>query len=162
LLPFALGNDAGGSVRIPAALCGATGFMPTYYRVSPQGPSLCLTIGQNGPIATCARDAALVAAVIADSGEAPLRLPLLPEIKASRPLQGLRVGLFKLWFQDCDEAVLTTCNAALTALETLGEALGAVFFCPCLSPYGDGFSRRAVAAERESYMSCTAPHHWPV
>jgi aspartyl-tRNA(Asn)/glutamyl-tRNA(Gln) amidotransferase subunit A len=120
LLPFALGNDAGGSVRIPAALCGATGFIPTYHRVAPQGPSLCLTIGQNGPIATCARDAAIVAAVMADAGEVPVRLPLLSSVKASRPLQGLKVGFFKPWYDDCDEEVLTACNGALTALEVLG------------------------------------------
>jgi Asp-tRNA(Asn)/Glu-tRNA(Gln) amidotransferase A subunit family amidase len=123
LLPFALGNDAGGSVRVPSALCAATGFIPTYHRISPQGPSLCLTIGQNGAIATCARDAAVVYAVIADSCETPLRLPLLPEIKATRPLQGLRVGLFKPWFEDCNESVLMTCNAALAALESLGKDL---------------------------------------
>ena len=29
LVPFALGTDGGGSIRVPAALCGAVGFMPT-------------------------------------------------------------------------------------------------------------------------------------
>jgi len=61
----ALGTDTGGSIRIPASLCGVVGFKPTYGRVSLRGVfPLSWNLDHAGPIASCVRDAALLLQVI--------------------------------------------------------------------------------------------------
>jgi len=61
----ALGTDTGGSIRIPASLCGVVGFKPTYGRVSLRGVfPLSWNLDHAGPITSCVRDAALLLQVI--------------------------------------------------------------------------------------------------
>jgi len=61
----ALGTDTGGSIRIPASLCGVVGFKPTYGRVSTRGVfPLSWNLDHVGPITSCVRDAALLLQVI--------------------------------------------------------------------------------------------------
>lgn len=62
----ALGSDTGGSIRIPASLCGVVGFKPTFGRVSLRGVfPLSWNLDHVGPLAKCVRDAALMLQVIA-------------------------------------------------------------------------------------------------
>ena len=62
----ALGSDTGGSVRIPAALCGIVGLKPTFGRVSRYGVyPLSWSLDTVGPMTRTARDAALVMNAIA-------------------------------------------------------------------------------------------------
>lgn len=61
LVPFALGTDTGGSVRVPAALCGIVGLKTTVGRISRAGVyPLCWTLDSVGPITRSVEDAALV------------------------------------------------------------------------------------------------------
>ena len=63
----ALGTDTGGSIRIPASLCGVVGFKPTYGRVSLRGVfPLSWHLDHVGPLAACVQDAALVLQAIAE------------------------------------------------------------------------------------------------
>ena len=127
LVPFAIGFDGGGSIRIPAALCGVCGLKPTTGRVSSTpGPPICHSVGTAGPIAASVRDCALLYALMADRGNdtIPLTLPdkhVHDEVLL--PLAGLTAGVHYKWFEDADPGVVTVCKHAL---EVLRSALGMV------------------------------------
>jgi len=64
----AIGTDTGGSVRIPSALCGLTGFKPTANRVSTEGVlPLSSTLDSIGPLARSVACCALLDAVLSGS-----------------------------------------------------------------------------------------------
>ena len=61
LVPLALGTDTGGSIRIPAALCGVVGVKPSYGRVSLRGVTpLSWSLDHGGPMARTIEDAFLL------------------------------------------------------------------------------------------------------
>lgn len=61
----ALGTDTGGSIRIPASLCGIVGFKPTHGRISLRGVfPLSWNLDHAGPLTKSVRDAALILQVI--------------------------------------------------------------------------------------------------
>ncbi len=64
----ALGSDTGGSIRIPAALCGIVGFKPTQSRVPLSGAfSLSRTLDTACAMTTCVADVLTIDAIIADA-----------------------------------------------------------------------------------------------
>jgi len=66
MVPAALGTDTGGSIRIPASLCGVTGLKPTRGRISLRGVlPLSWNLDHAGPLTRCTRDAALLLQVLA-------------------------------------------------------------------------------------------------
>ena len=93
-----VGSDTGGSIRIPASLCGIVGLKPTYGRVSLRGAiPLAWSLDHAGPMARSVRDAALLLQVIAgyDPGDpASVDVPVddyLADIEAG--VRGLRIGV---------------------------------------------------------------------
>ncbi|HRP26864.1 MAG TPA: amidase [Burkholderiaceae bacterium] len=78
----AIGSDTGGSVRIPSALCGLTGFKPTQRRVPTAGAlPLSTSLDSIGPLGASVRCCAVVDAVLA--GDAP-QAPLPREVAGAR------------------------------------------------------------------------------
>src|SRR6185295_1822211 len=77
----ALGTDTGGSIRIPASLCGIVGFKPTYGRVSNRGViPMSWTLDHVGPMCKTVEDAALMLAGIAgydDSDPSSVNIPVV-------------------------------------------------------------------------------------
>ncbi len=66
LVPAAIGSDTGGSVRIPAALCGITGLKTTYGLISLYGVvPLSMTLDSIGPLTRTVDDAALLTGAMA-------------------------------------------------------------------------------------------------
>ena len=81
----AIGTDTGGSVRIPAALCGIVGFKPTQKRIPRDGVTpLSTTLDLVGPLANSVACCAVADAVMA--GEPPIAPPPIPA-------EGLRLGV---------------------------------------------------------------------
>jgi len=90
LAPFALGTDTGGSIRQPAAFCGAVGLKPTYGLVSRSGVvAMASSTDVIGPLTRTVADAALVLDVMA--GKDPLDATTIDRI--SEPYNDLRTGL---------------------------------------------------------------------
>jgi aspartyl-tRNA(Asn)/glutamyl-tRNA(Gln) amidotransferase subunit A len=112
----AIGTDTGGSVRIPAALCGLTGFKPTARRVSTAGAlPLSTTLDSVGPLAHSVACCALLDAVL--SGEP---LPASgPATLAGRCLALPRTSVL----DGMDEAVARAFDAACRTLSAAGVRL---------------------------------------
>jgi aspartyl-tRNA(Asn)/glutamyl-tRNA(Gln) amidotransferase subunit A len=109
----ALGTDTGGSVRIPAAVCGITGFKPTARRVPIDGVvPLSTSLDSIGPLANSVECCAIVDAVFA--GE-PIAIP------DATPLAGLRFGIPKQFVMDeLDPIVAKAFDRACKALSAKG------------------------------------------
>ena len=106
---IAIGTDTGGSVRIPAALCGLVGFKPTRSRVPTDGAfPLSPTLDSVGPIAVTVEACARADAVLA--GEPPWEIEPVS-------LQGLRFGIPQgLPLKDLDATVSARFAAAFDRL----------------------------------------------
>ena len=110
---FALGTDTGGSVRIPAALCGIAGFKPTLARVPLAGAfPLSTTLDSVGPLAPTVACCATVFQILA--GEPPRSLD-------PAALTGLRLGVPKNhMLEDLDIEVMEAFDSAIQRLARRG------------------------------------------
>jgi aspartyl-tRNA(Asn)/glutamyl-tRNA(Gln) amidotransferase subunit A len=109
----AIGTDTGGSVRIPAALCGLVGFKPTQHRVPRDGATpLSTTLDSIGPIGVSVACCALTDAVMA--GEPA-------EVPAAVATDGLRLGIPQtVMLEDLEAAVAAAFERAVSALSRGG------------------------------------------
>jgi aspartyl-tRNA(Asn)/glutamyl-tRNA(Gln) amidotransferase subunit A len=110
-----LGTDTGGSVRIPAALCGLVGWKPTASRISLKGVlPLSPTLDSVGPIASNVASCALLDSVL--SGE---------EMPPGRTgLSGVRLVMPSgLLTADVDASVAQAISRALSALSRAGAEI---------------------------------------
>jgi aspartyl-tRNA(Asn)/glutamyl-tRNA(Gln) amidotransferase subunit A len=120
----ALGSDTGGSIRLPAALCGITGLKPSYGRVSTRGVTpLAWSLDHVGPMCRSARDAAFLL-------EAMSGRPVTPAARSD-----VRLGVPRsIFFEGLDPQVERAIDDALKALGRLGASVRDVVL-PELAPF---------------------------
>lgn len=125
LCPLSVGADGGGSVRIPAALCGVAGLKATWSRVSEFGAApLCWSVAHIGPLGATVDDVALGYSLMAGADDNDSMTQEQPNVHLkdylNKDLSGLRVGVFTPWFNHADKEVVEHCTKALKILEKHG------------------------------------------
>jgi aspartyl-tRNA(Asn)/glutamyl-tRNA(Gln) amidotransferase subunit A len=139
-----VGSDTGGSIRIPAAMCGIVGFKPTFGLVSCHGVvPLAASFDHVGPLARTVSDAAILLRVLAGRD--------LGTSQASK--RRLRLGWpFGYFWEKLDEEVRQLVEAAMRSLEREGCALEEIAL-PHLSDAVEPSTQIALAEARHFHES---------
>ncbi len=122
----ALGSDTGGSIRIPAALCGTVGMKPTFGRVSKSGVfPLSWSLDHVGPITRTVEDNALMLNVLAGHDPEDLYSVDLPEEDFARDLRRgvrrARIGVPRGFYSEhVEEEVGARVREAVDVFRSLG------------------------------------------
>ena len=126
-----IGTDTGGSIRIPASLCGCVGLKPTWSRVSRYGViPLAYTMDHVGPITRTVRDAALMLNVIAghDPNDSTSSREPVPDYTATlnTGVKGIRVGIVRELMDGLSDDVAKSFKMAMRQLTDLGASVDEV------------------------------------
>jgi aspartyl-tRNA(Asn)/glutamyl-tRNA(Gln) amidotransferase subunit A len=161
VVPAAIGTDTGGSVRVPAALCGVVGLKVTHGRVPLTGVTpLAPSLDTVGPITTTVRDAAAVYAAIAgddprDPWAAPIPVDLVGE---PRDPSTVAVGIPKQWMlaptdrvtREAFHGAVERLVAAGATVETVDEPALAVTDAAALATSAEVFRVHRDRWERDA------------
>ncbi len=125
MAPFALGTDTGGSIRLPAAFCGAVGYKPTYGLVSRSGVvAMASSTDVIGPLARTVDDTAVVLEIL--SGRDPLDGTTIERDKESYTnlhidLKNKKIGIIsECMREELDEDIRDRIEAAADKLDLAG------------------------------------------
>ncbi|MFH1550475.1 MAG: Asp-tRNA(Asn)/Glu-tRNA(Gln) amidotransferase subunit GatA [Planctomycetota bacterium] len=129
MVPLALGSDTGGSIRLPASMCGVTGLKATYGRVSRYGlVAFGSSLDQIGPFAANAADCALLLRAISgkdrsDSTSADMPVADFPAM-IEGDIKGRKLGVPKEYFvADIDKDIEAAVRKAIDTLASLGAEI---------------------------------------
>ena len=153
LVPVALGSDTGGSVRIPAALCGTVGLKTTVGRISRAGVyPLSWTLDSVGPLTRSVEDAALVHQALQgadpddDSTAGVVPGDVLGSLKAG--VKGLRVAFGEtVFFDDVAPEIEGAVREAGRVLGGLGAHVDSVALPEVAEAAGEQRRALMIAAE---------------
>ena len=155
LTPAALGSDTGGSIRLPAALCGIAGLKPTYGLVSKRGvyPNS-FTFDNAGPMTWTVADCAILLGAIAgydpaDPGSVDRPVPDYSAALGG-DLKGAKIAVVRHWHEtdiDTHPEVIAAFEASLTVLRELGAVIEDITLRPA-KQYSDV---KITIAESELY-----------
>ncbi|MCA9929975.1 MAG: amidase, partial [Anaerolineales bacterium] len=128
ICPVAVGADGGGSVRIPAALCGMVGLKATFGRVSEHGAApLDWSVAHIGPIGASVADVALAYSIMAgpDPKDPMSQGQTAVSLKdwTNPDLTGVRLGVYRPWFEHAEPAVVAANEAMLAQLTAAGATV---------------------------------------
>lgn len=162
-----IGSDTGGSIRIPASLCGIVGLKPTSGRVSLRGAiPLSWTLDHAGPMARTVRDVAITLAAIAGHDPADpgsVDHPVEDYIGGLEGgARGIRIGLaVPYFFEQADPEVSRAVRAAALVLGTAGASVTEITLPrtgelretqrTILGTDAAAFHRERIAAHRDGY-----------
>ena len=153
----AIGTDTGGSVRIPSALCGLTGFKPTARRIPLQGAyPLSHSLDSIGPLAPTVACCTMLDAILSEQE---------PALPSPLPLEGLRLGVPQTLVQDeIEDYVATTFAGTLTSLSDAGAQIKDIDFSelseiPRINAHG-GIYAEAYAVHRRQ-LETSERHYDP-
>jgi aspartyl-tRNA(Asn)/glutamyl-tRNA(Gln) amidotransferase subunit A len=153
LVPVALGSDTGGSVRIPAALCGTVGLKTTVGRISRAGVyPLSWTLDSVGPLARSVEDTALVYQALQGvdaADETTVGVPphdALATLKAGA--KGLRLAFAEtVFFDDVAPEITVAVREAGRVLRGLGASVESVTVPEVAEALGEQRRANVIAAE---------------
>ena len=134
MAPMGLGSDTGGSVRIPASMCGVTGLKTTVGRISRAGiHPLSQSLDSAGPLTRNVIDAAIVYEAVQghDPADATTRGQTPHDVTGGieHGVAGLTVGVPRaVFWEDCDAEVEASVRTAIARIESLGAKVVDVEF----------------------------------
>ena len=113
-VPIALGSDTGGSIRIPASLCGTVGIKPTFGRISRAGiVPHSWSLDHAGPLSRSVADSALALDVMSGFDAADPATVRTPETNflgsLGQDISGQRIAVCRNYFFDSNEAEVNEC-----------------------------------------------------
>jgi aspartyl-tRNA(Asn)/glutamyl-tRNA(Gln) amidotransferase subunit A len=148
-----LGSDTAGSIRVPAALCGVTGFKPSYGRIPLDGAlGLSWTCDHAGPLTTCVDDARLLTEVL--TGQTLASPPIDPKLLRLGVPRAFLDGWLAPEVRSAFEHTLTRLRAAGAALvesDLPGMERAADVFMPIRCAESAFVHRDALATQPEAF-----------
>ena len=151
LVPFALGSDTGGSVRVPAAYCGLSGMKPTFGLIDTAGVlPLSPSFDTLGALCGTAEDCAIVLEALTPATDRAQDGIL----GLGKDLRGTRIGVVRNFFAEDVGATDAVLDAMDRAVEVFRE-LGAVIEDVALDPLQD-FGVCSKSCSCSSRSPCTS------
>ncbi|MCB1841738.1 MAG: amidase, partial [Halioglobus sp.] len=128
--PLALGTDAGGSIRIPAAFCGVVGHKPTFGEVPHWPASPFGTLAHAGPMTWTVEDCALMMNVLTEADDRDINavprrgIDYLEALRPGESLAGLRIAYSAgLGYVDVNPEVEAAVKNAVAVFKSLGASV---------------------------------------
>ena len=154
----ALGTDTGGSIRIPASLCGIVGLKPTYGRVSCRGViPLSRSLDHVGPLVRSAADAALLLEVLSDTRH-PFHSPFSTRKSSTRTSRRAKLRKItfgrpsEFFFDRVNAEVQSAIDAAMNHFERAGARVTEISL-PSAAKWGEAGTQIALAEARRYHES---------
>ena len=151
----AIGTDTGGSIRLPASLCGVSGLRPTYGAVSNRGVKpVSVSLDTVGPLARAVVDLRAVLAAFAGFDPSdPCSIDHALDLEDADRVRGMRVGVVDSLLERSDPAVAWCVRSVADVLGTLGASLSQVELSgweAAVEACGQLIKAEALAVHREA------------